>query len=96
MIQFPLPRGNSRDKSSPSGPGGGGIVWSGPVPVVGGEENKNYLLFDFGLWFFKVRVISHAVYMIAAGMDYVFVRKNEVIFRRVVGEELIPKIIVCI
>ena len=53
MIQFPLPRGNPRDKSSPSGPGGGGIVWSGPVPVVGGEENKNYRLFDFGLDFSK-------------------------------------------
>ena len=63
--------------------------------MVEGGESKNYLLFDFGLRFFKVRVISHAVYMIAAGMDYVFVRKNQGIFRRVVGEELIPKIIVC-
>ena len=96
MIQFLLPGGNPRDKSSSSGPGGGGIFWSDPVPGLGGGENKNYLLFDFGLWFFKVRVISHAVYMIAAGMDYVFVRKNEGIFRRVVGEELLPKIIVCI
>ena len=32
--------------------------------------------------------------MIATDMDYVFVRKNEGICRRVVGEELLIKIIV--
>jgi len=34
--------------------------------------------------------------MMAADMDYVFVRKNEGICRTVIGEELLTKIIVCI
>ena len=75
----PPPPGQPPGQVQPFGSRGRGNCLKRSCPGVGGGENKNFLLCDFF-------VISHAVYMIAAGMDYVFVRKNEGIFRRVVGE----------
>ena len=54
---------------------------------------KNIFIFDFGLCFFKLRVIFRAVYMIAAEMDYVFVRKTKEFFGEWLERNYLPKLL---
>ena len=87
MVQFdmlppPHPHGNSLDKSSPSGPVGNCLKRSYPGGS-GGGANKKYLLFGKYVSFLA-QFTWHDGY---GPQDYVFLRKNAGVCRRVVGEE---------
>ena len=82
MVQFdllPFPTGNSRDKSSPSDPGLRNSLKRSFLRGRGWGKQKNCLLFDFAMY---------VSFLDGCGpQDYVFLRKNAGICRRVVGEE---------
>ena len=70
---------------------GWGIFWSGLVLGLGGWGWSKSRISP--LWFCEVRVISRAVYTMAADLKITwFLWKNEGICRRVVGKELLIKI----